>query len=287
MLARLLGDNVEMLSRLAPDTGRTFIDEGQLEQILVNLAVNARDAMPDGGHLVIETAAVLWGDEHRRAHPDMPPGPYVRISVSDDGAGMSAEVKARLFEPFFTTKEMGRGTGLGLFIVYGAVQQNGGAIDVCSEVGLGTSIHVYLPNCDARAERSLSRNDGALRGGDECILVVEDADAVREMAARALSRLGYRVQSFLGAKEALPAIESPDLRIDLLLTDISMPGMNGLELASRARAVRPGLRVLFTSGFSADSTAHGGPHPDGIEFLAKPYRAETLGRRVREILDAK
>ncbi len=281
LLRRLLGEQLELRNALAADLGQVRIDPGQLEQVVVNLAVNARDAMMGGGTLTVESANVRLGQDYVRSHPLAPPGDYVLLAVSDNGAGMTAETRARIFEPFFTTKEPGRGTGLGLAVVYGVVKQHGGMVEVYSELGHGTTFKIYWPRVDAPPEAWVEPA-GELRGGTESVLLVEDDAAVRTPALRMLKRLGYEAMSHASGAEALAALPG---RIDLLITDVVMPGMNGRELAERLARLRPGLRVLYASGYTQNVIAHHGVLEPGIEFLAKPYSLDSLARRVREVLE--
>ncbi len=285
MLHRLLGEDIELESMLAEPIGNVRIDTGQTEQVLVNLAVNARDAMPNGGKLTIETANVTIDDAYCRQHPDAMPGEYVVLSVSDNGSGMSAEVRQRIFEPFFTTKSQGRGTGLGLAMVYGAMRQNKGWIQVYSEVGQGTTFRLYFPRADGAVEpeRAVATTD--LVGGHESILLAEDDDSVREVAVKILLQLGYHVDAHASGEQALASALATSRPIDLLITDVVMPGMTGRTLAERVAAAHPETQTLFTSGYTDNVIAHHGVLDAGIEFVSKPFRVETLARRVREILD--
>jgi len=285
LLRRLLGEDLELRLSLAPSLGRVRFDPGQAEQILVNLAVNARDAMADGGRLAIETCDVRLDEGYARAHAGVAPGDYVQLAVSDDGAGMSEEVRSHLFEPFYTTKEKGKGTGLGLAMVYGAVKQNGGHVEVYSELDHGTTFRIYMPRLDAPAEPWGVRAPAPAVGGTETVLLVEDDAAVRAPALRMLRHLGYQVHEFASGPLALAAEPTLPATIHLLVTDVIMPGLNGRQLADQLLARRPGLRVLFTSGYTHDVIAHHGVLDPGVEFLAKPYTLESLGRRVRQVLD--
>jgi signal transduction histidine kinase/CheY-like chemotaxis protein len=284
MLRRLLGEDVVLEVTLRPDAGRVCIDPGQLEQVLVNLAVNARQAMPGGGRLFIETAWRRLDAEGARGEPDLSPGDYVAITVRDTGPGMSPEVLQRLFEPFFTTKE--KGTGLGLAMVHGIVKQGGGAISVASGEGKGASFEVLLPRTLA-PEESLPTTSGGTppRGGSESILVVEDDALVRELAVKALRRLGYTVVPCADGEEALVAFAGPAAGVDLVVTDVVMPGIDGWALADRLAAARPGLRILFTSGYAETTVADRGPLRPDVQLIAKPYTPEALAAKVRELLD--
>jgi PAS domain S-box-containing protein len=285
MLNRLLGENIELSVKLDNTLGFVRTDAGQLEQVLVNLAVNARDAMPNGGKLDIETANVTLDEAFCQRYNELPPGPYVRLSVSDDGIGMTEEVKSHLFEPFFTTKELGKGTGLGLAMVYGAVKQNQGHIEVLSDPQKGTRFRIYLPRTD-QALASLANNPiprSTPKG--ETVVIVEDDPQVRTLAVRVLEHQGYVVRAFEDGAKALLALSETAQRIDLLLTDVIMPKMNGKELVSNLKRMRPELRVLYTSGYTEDVIGHHGVLDVGIEFLAKPYSVADLAYRIREILD--
>ncbi|HSA23988.1 MAG TPA: response regulator, partial [Myxococcota bacterium] len=288
MLARLLGEDIRLLvvqgSALAP----VKVDPGQFEQILANLAINARDAMPDGGTLRIETANLAVDAATCARHPGLRPGPHVRLAVSDTGQGRSDEVKAHLFEPFFTTKPMGRGTGLGLASIYGAVHQAGGAIEVESAPGQGATFRLLLPVTAEPAERLAPESLGRLPlpGGRETVLVVEDEASVRALALEILGRLGYRVLSAQDGQEALRLAGQSEEPIDLLVTDVVMPGMNGRELAERLQRLHPETRVLYTSGYSEEVIAHRGVVEEQLNFLSKPYTPRSLADKLREVLAA-
>jgi two-component system, cell cycle sensor histidine kinase and response regulator CckA len=297
MLERLLGEDVRLRVNVSADLGLVEIDEAQLEQVLVNLAVNARDAMPNGGTLTLETANVELG-------PGLPAvvvpsvggirsgflepstlSSFIRLSVTDTGIGMSSEVKQHLFEPFFTTKEVGKGTGLGLAMVYGVVQQNHGQIVIDSEPGQGTHVHVYIPRVNAPTSRPVTRRNLSAQAGKETIVVVEDAEPVRAMAVKVLRRQGYRVYDYPNGEEALAELSKKEYEVDLLLTDVVMPGINGLVLAERVQVLLPNVRVLYTSGYSEEVMADRGVRKTGIEFLEKPYTIQSLASRVRDVLD--
>jgi PAS domain S-box-containing protein len=292
LLRRTLGEHIVLTTNLAADLCRVRADASQLEQVLVNLAVNARDAMPDGGELIVETANVDVDAESVALHagPAPVPGSYVRLTVTDTGTGMSAETRDRAFEPFFTTKERGKGSGLGLATVYGVVTDSAGHIGVYSEPGLGTTFRVYLPAADADADAvavAVERRDPPARGtapAGGTVLVTEDEDAVREMAARILRRGGYEVLMAAGGDEALAVLADPDRRVDLLLTDVVMPGMSGKELAERAATVRPALPTLFMSGYSQEFVGHRILDP-GVWLVEKPFTADALLVRVSEVLE--
>jgi len=286
MLRRLIGENIVLVTLPAPGLGQVMADPGQIEQILMNLAVNARDAMPTGGRLTLETSNVVGDEAYVRHHLGARPGAYVVLAVTDTGTGMSAETQARLFEPFFTTKGPGKGTGLGLATVYGIVKQSGGNIYVSSEPGRGTSFKVYLPRVDAVPDTAEDSDDaGASPRGHETILLVEDEPDLRDLALEILAMHGYVVLVAAEADEALRLADGHAGRLDLLLTDVMMPGMSGRELAVELAARRPGLRVLYMSGYTADAMAgHGVLEPE-IMFLQKPYSPAALAHKVREVLD--
>ncbi len=285
MLARLLGEDVSLRTALARDLVATSADPGQVEQILVNLAVNARDAMPRGGVLTLRTENVRLGAT-QAAQLELQPGRYVLLAVQDDGTGMSDEVQARLFEPFFTTKGVGKGTGLGLSMVYGAVKQSGGSIEVVSGLGTGSEFRLYFPSAEPAGEVSQPPTAAKLARGKETILVVEDEQLVRSLARTILERQGYTVLACASGAEALGALaDGAGAAVDLLLTDLVMPGMSGRELAEQVVTQRPGVRVLFTSGYSEDAGLYQGALDSQAHFLAKPYSVQQLSSRVREVLD--
>jgi PAS domain S-box-containing protein len=285
MLVLLLGEDVKVELALAPELALLNADPGQMEQLVMNLAVNARDAMPRGGTLTIETANVELDEHDATTHLDVQPGSYVALTVTDTGTGMTPQVRARLFEPFFTTKEPGKGTGLGLATVHGIVTRNGGSISVSSEVGQGTSFMVYFPRA-AAAETAVSVLPPAARPpvGAQTVLVVEDADELRELAKRLLERLGYTVLLAANADEALQTFEGNTF-IDVLLTDVVMPGASGMELTRRLAERRPTLKVIYMSGYTEQAIVDHGVLKPGIAFLHKPFTYETLGRMIREVLD--
>ena len=287
MIRRLVGDDVDLVFVPGADLGRVLADPGQIEQLVVNLVVNARDAMPQGGKLTIESANAQLGEEFASGRHELAPGEYVMLAVSDTGVGMAPEVAARVFEPFFTTKEAGRGTGLGLAMVHGVVQQSGGAVSVYSEPGHGTTFKIYLPRVDAplEAEHVPVAPTRAL-AGHERVVVLDDAVAVREVAVRALRGHGYAVIEAGDAVEAFAACTSPGAPVDLLVTDVVMPAVSGPELARRVREVHSGVRVLYMSGYTDQALIHQGLRMPGTAFLQKPFTPDALARRVREILDA-
>jgi two-component system, cell cycle sensor histidine kinase and response regulator CckA len=285
LLKRLIGENIDLAFVPAPDAGRVRVDPGQLEQVIVNLAVNARDAMPDGGRLTIETSNVTLAAEYTALHAGVTPGPYVALTVSDTGTGMDRAVQARLFEPFFTTKGPGYGTGLGLATVYGIVKQSDGHIRVYSELGHGTVFKVYLPRTDALPEAASVAPPGGLPAGTETVLLVEDENEVRHLAHEVLGVLGYTVLEAASPGEAILIAERHVGLIGLLLTDVVMPGMSGRALASRILAERPETKVLFMSGYTDDAIVRHGVLEPGTSFLEKPFTVEALAVKVRKELD--
>jgi hypothetical protein len=287
LLHRALGERVELSTRFGEPLSTIEADPGQIEQVLVNLAVNARDAMPDGGRLLIEVEDVELDDEYTYMHPDTEPGRYVRLKVSDTGVGMEEETIRRAFEPFFTTKGKGEGTGLGLATVYGIVTGAGGRVDIYSEPGMGTTIKVHLPASSVapRGDRDETRERPS--GNGEVVLVVEDEPDVRRMAERILGKGGYAVIGTDGGEQALEACRRIDQPIHLLLTDVIMPGMLGTELVERVKAIRPELGVVFMSGYSHEVLAPEAlADQDGATFIEKPFNAGQLLRAVRDRLDA-
>jgi PAS domain S-box-containing protein len=287
MLQRLIGEDIELRVNLAKELASVKIDPGQFEQILVNLAVNARDAMPNGGMLTIETSNTDLDDEYKTTHPYIIPGRHVMIAMSDTGCGMDAEVKSHLFEPFYTTKQKGRGTGLGLSTTYGAVKQSGGSIEVYSELEKGTTFRIYLPAMDQPAEHLVAdrSNHTALPGREETILLVEDERIVRELAAKMLERMNYKILSASQGTEALEIAKNYAGVISLLITDVVMPGMNGRQLAEQLQQMRPQIKVLYTSGYTEDAIAHRGIVDGNLNFIPKPYNSRDLTRKIRAILD--
>jgi two-component system cell cycle sensor histidine kinase/response regulator CckA len=287
MLQRLLGADVEMTSLPDGSLGHVLIDPNSLEQVIMNLVVNARDAMPKGGKLTIVTENLVLDKEFADSHVGIAPGRHVVLSVADTGIGMDEQTMARIFEPFFTTKEVGRGTGLGLSTVFGIVQQSGGTVWVESKVGEGTTFRVYLPRVDAPSERERSQRPPPRVYGSETILLVEDEDQVRRSVRGILSRHGYNVIEARDAGEALIVAGTLAAPIHLLLTDVVMPRTSGPELAQRLGPTRPGMRILFMSGYTDDKLPRNGAGEEDVAFLQKPLTTESLTRKVREVLDGR
>ncbi len=286
MLGRIVGEDIELKLGLAADLDLVMADWGQLDQVIVNLVVNARDAMPEGGKLTVETDNVEVDEEYSEQHLGTPPGPYVRLSVSDSGAGMDEQTRSKIFDPFFTTKEKGRGTGLGLSTVYGIVTQSGGRIWVYSEPGRGTAFKIYFPRTAAHGSAPAAPPKAlpARPSGHETILVVEDVEALRRVAKRALETVGYRVLTAGDGEEGLAVAAGHSGAIDLLLTDVVMPKMSGRVLAQAIVKARPTTMVLYMSGYTGDAIVHHGVLDAGTSFLAKPFTADQLARKVREVL---
>jgi hypothetical protein len=285
MLGRVIGEDIELTAALADDLAHVRVDVGQLEQVLLNLAVNARDAMPGGGKLTLETQNVILGESHASRNPNVVPGDYVMLAVTDTGHGMDAGTTSRIFEPFFTTKEPGAGTGLGLSTVYGIVKQSGGHVEVESEPRVGTSFRIYLPQAGEEAEALEPR---ALPKGPveetETILFVEDDEALRRLGRDVLERSGYTVLSAGDGEEALELAQSYPDPIHLLMTDVLLPKLGGIELAERLAALRPRLKTLYTSGYD-DAAADREGARAGTSFLQKPYGIEALVGALRELFD--
>jgi CheY-like chemotaxis protein len=289
MLRRILGEDIDYVQVLAPDLGAVRADPGQIEQVLMNLVVNARDAMPTGGKLTIETSNVDLDEEYAARHVAVKPGPYVRFAVSDTGCGMDTATQARIFEPFFTTKEKGKGTGLGLSTVYGIVAQSGGNIWVYSEPGQGTTFKIYLPReISAKMTVTASRLPAVQTPptGTETILVVEDEEAILNIAKRILREAGYTVLTAASPDDVLMACKTRQGKIHLLLTDVVMPQIGGRVLAETLVVARPGIKVLYMSGYTDDAIVHHGTLDPGTHFIAKPFSAADLVRKVREVLDS-
>ena len=289
MLQRLIGEDVELVILPSENLGAVKVDPTQIEQVVVNLAVNARDAMPEGGTLIVETSNIEFGEEELNNHPDMAAGPYVMFAVSDTGHGMSEAVKAHLFEPFYTPKEKGKGTGLGLSTCYGIIAQNKGYIWVYSEIGSGTTFKIYLPSSDVMpqgTERPSGVKSNELPRGSETVLLVEDEEQVRVLAARVLRQQGYTVLQASNGVEALSiASRHADGEIDLLLTDVVMPLIGGRELSIKLRDIHPNVRVIYTSGYTDEAVIRHGMLKPGTDFVQKPYSLAGLTQKIRSVLD--
>jgi signal transduction histidine kinase/CheY-like chemotaxis protein len=286
MLHRVIGEDIELVNVLSKDLGKIKGDPGQIEQVIINLAVNARDAMPKGGRLVLVTANVELDEECARTPMSVNPGSYVKLSVIDAGTGMTPEVKERVFEPFFTTKERGKGTGLGLATVYGIVKQSGGDICVDSQLGQGTVFDIYFPRMDGPAERLGEKVEGVeTPRGKETILLAEDEEMVRELASVILRNLGYTILEAKQGDEALLVFGQHKGSIDLLLTDVVMPGMSGRELAGHLASLGSKMKVLYMSGYTDDAVVRHGVLEKGVEFIQKPFTVARLAQKVREVLD--
>jgi two-component system cell cycle sensor histidine kinase/response regulator CckA len=287
MLQRLIGEDIELVSRLASDLWSVNADPGQISQVVMNLAVNSRDAMPTGGMITIETRNVDVGDDLAPTRTMVTPGAYVQLTISDTGSGMTPDVVARVFEPFFTTKEVGKGTGLGLSVVHGIVEQCGGHVDVYTESGIGTAFKVYLPAVRGAAEHAdATREPGEKEYGTETVLLVEDDAAVRKFAAMSLRQYGYYVLEANNGPEGLYMLNTRGGKLDLLITDVVMPGMSGRQLAEAVEARFPDIKVLYMSGYTDDAIVKHGVLESEIQFLNKPFTHDGLVRKVREVLDA-
>ena len=285
LLSRLIGDDIQMSTSLEPSLGYVKADPGQIEQVLVNLIVNARDAMPQGGRVRIEAHNVVLDDSYVEAHKPVIPGPYVMLAVEDAGCGMDRKTQSRVFDPFFTTKEVGKGTGLGLATVYGIVKQSGGYIWVYSELGQGTIFKVYLPRVEQYAQETEPTEPVQLITQNcETILLAEDSASLREMAREYLKSVGYTVLEAASGAEALQKARDFHGTIHLLLTDVIMPAMSGPELAGQMTSLRPGIKIIFTSGYTDDAIARQGVLDPAVPFIQKPYRPKALARKIREVL---
>jgi CheY-like chemotaxis protein len=285
MLRRLIGEDVDMATVTDPLLGKVKADPGQIEQVLLNLIVNARDAMSKGGKLTIETRNVTLSEESSQRHAALP-GRYVLLAVSDTGCGMDPKVQARVFEPFFTTKGSGKGTGLGLATVYGIVKQSGGNIWVYSEVGRGTTFKIHLPRVDEVSEDEEVMAAKAIPEGTETVLLVEDEDQVRAILTQILQRQGYQVLAASNGAEALAISRDLQCDIKLMITDVVMPQIGGRELAERVLRIRPSLPVLFMSGYTDDAIVRHGLLDEKLNFIQKPFDSSGVARKVREVLDA-
>jgi CheY-like chemotaxis protein len=287
MLQRVIGEDINLSTTLVEDLWSVRADPSQMEQVIINLAVNARDAMPHGGHLSIVTANIVLDQASAARQLDAHPGEYVTLSISDTGVGMDEEVKNRIFEPFFTTKGQEKGTGLGLSTVYGIVKQNSGHILVESQVGQGTTFQIYLPRTTESPPPPKIPHKAPPTSvkGTETILVVEDEIVVRELAVQILKSQGYQVLEAGHGLEALQVVQELDGPLHLLLTDVVMPEMNGKDLAERLQAQRPDVRVIFMSGYSENVIAEHGILDEGIAFLPKPFSLEVLTQKIRAVLD--
>ncbi len=286
MLDRLIGEDIELVTRLDPKIGKIRVDQGQLEQAIINMAVNARDAMPNGGRLTIGTDNIQIDKiAARNFQFSVLEGKYVRLTISDDGTGISPEALPRVFEPFFTTKEKGKGTGLGLAMVYGFVKQSGGYVDISSEIGLGTVLNIYLPKANQEVPEAESHAVAVIPGGKGTILLVEDDAPLRQLTVRLLRSFGYQVLEAQDATSALAMSDSVKGRIDLLLTDVVLPKTNGRTLAGMLVGKRPGLRVLFTSGYTGQNISENTVLAENCNFLSKPYSRNMLAQKVHEVMD--
>jgi two-component system, cell cycle sensor histidine kinase and response regulator CckA len=285
MFSRVIGENIDLTFVPGAKLGRVKADPGQIEQVLLNLVVNARDAMADGGRLTIETSNVQLDRDYCAKHHNIAPGPWVMLTVSDTGCGMDAQTQTRIFEPFFTTKPKGKGTGLGLATVYGVVKQSGGFIYVYSEVGHGTTFKVYLPKVTAEVEKETAEKVAAPQSGNETVLFVEDEESVRELVRDYLTAAGYRLLEACDGVQALEVAEAHGGPIDILVTDVVMPRLSGRELASRLTSERPNIKVLFISGYTDDSIFRHGVLEGGVAYLQKPFNLKSIAQKIREVLD--
>jgi two-component system cell cycle sensor histidine kinase/response regulator CckA len=285
MLNRMIEGDIELIFHPAPDIQPVFLDPSQLSQILANLVINSRDAMQGAGTISIETATVQIEEDSRLIHGELAPGEYVRLTVSDTGCGMDGYTLEHLFEPFFTTKGEGKGTGLGLAMVYGIIKQNHGAITVYSHVGLGTSFKIYLPSCPEEAAWNVPKVETSVPGGQETILVAEDEKSMLKVIKIGLEEKGYTILTAENPLDAFLLAQQHGGPIHLLITDVVMPGMNGKELQERITNVRPKIGVLFISGYTGEIIARRGLMTEDTHFIQKPFRLKDLARKVREILD--
>ncbi|MGH7134620.1 MAG: ATP-binding protein, partial [Pirellulales bacterium] len=287
LLRPVIGEHIELDVSLAPDASRVFADRGLLEQMFLNLCVNARDAMPNGGRLVLKTERVELSQKYCELHPTATPGSYVLFFIADTGHGMTPETQSRIFEPFFTTKEVGRGTGLGLAMVYGVVQQHGGLINLYSEVGIGTTFKIYLPIGNGAASAAAIAETLPAEGGHETILVAEDEPMVRNLAVRILTGAGYSVLAAADGAEAVNLFESHAGSIHLALLDAVMPKLTGREVFDRLKLLKPALPVVFSSGYDPDMGQIKSLRSKGLRMVQKPFDPDVLLRAIRESLDAR
>jgi CheY-like chemotaxis protein len=289
ILQRLIGEDIELKTLATPNLWKVMVDPIQIEQVIVNLAVNARDAMPGGGKLSLETANVELNEEYTRSHPGSKAGPYVMLAVSDTGCGMSEEVREHIFDPFFTTKEVGKGTGLGLSTVYGIIKQSGGNIWVYSEEGQGTSFKIYLPKVEGEAVPSFRKIvTDEVPGGHETILIVEDEQIVRELAVKTLKNLGYKVYEAQNGEDAYLLAKQLEHPVDLVISDIVMPNMSGMDLGILLRSkVWSDVKILYISGYTENIRVQQDTMGEGGDYLQKPFRPSSLAQKVREVLDKK
>jgi len=287
ILGRIIGEDVALKLRTETPLRNVLADPAQLEQILMNLAVNARDAMPRGGTMTIETADVELDEAYASSHEGVTPGPYVMLAVTDTGGGMSPEVQARIFEPFFTTKKVGEGTGLGLSTVFGIVKAMSGHIYVYSEEGRGSAFKVHLPICREDAAEQAKTETLAMPRGTETVLIAEDDPAIRGLVAHILEPLGYRVIAARSGAEAMKLAETSRARVDILLTDVVMPEMGGKELAQMFQTIHPHIKVLFMSGYTEEIIIRHGVEREGVAFIQKPLIPNKLVLKLREVLDGK
>jgi CheY-like chemotaxis protein len=284
MLTRLLSADIDLVTVLQPDLGVVRTDAGQFEQVLMNLVVNARDAMPDGGKLTVETANLTLSTPQ----VDLDPGAYVRLAISDTGIGMDAETQSHIFEPFFTTKEAAKGTGLGLATVYGIVKQSAGSIGVYSEPGRGTTFRIYLPRVDQPLEEMTRQAEPAhAMNGSEAVLIVEDDAEVRQLICQILRARGYQVLESTKGEEAIRIARAFPHALPLVVADVILPEMSGPEVVRQVEAARPGIRALYISGYTDEAVLRHGMLEPGVMFLSKPFVPEVLARKVREVLDRK
>jgi two-component system, cell cycle sensor histidine kinase and response regulator CckA len=286
MLRRLIGEDIELVTIAAASRDAVEADAGRLEQVIMNLVVNARDAMPTGGKLTIETATVNLAESYSAKQLGVQPGPHVVIAITDTGTGMDEETQIHLFEPFFTTKNPGRGTGLGLATAYGIIRQSGGAIGIVSEVGKGTTVRIYLPLAKRKLEREAEQAFAGPLTGAETILLVEDETRVRKLIVDVLEGRGYTVLEATRGEEALRLLNAHGGPIDLALVDVVMPEMSGPDLMRQIEPLRPGMRVLYISGYTDEAIVHHGISESGAAFLQKPFLPDALARKVRQVLDA-